>query len=243
MATYNSEQYILETISTITSQSFKNWELIITDDCSQDSTVRLISELAGHEPRIKYFINERNSGAAVSRNRSLSVVKGDYVAFLDADDLWHKNKLDLQLKFMLDNNSYFSFTTFELIDKNGQDIGKYVDEHCLGEVTYADMLKKKATFGCSTVMIDIKKTGPFEMPLLRTGQDYATWLMLLKRVGSAQHCSEVLTKYRILPNSISRNKIKKARRQWQIYREVEQLNFFDSLYNFSFYAWRAVFRK
>ena len=105
------------------------------------------------------------------------------------------------------------------------------------------MLKKKATLGCSTVMLRRNAFDDITMPLLRTGQDYATWLKLLKTGQNAYPLIDVLTQYRILPNSISRNKVKKAKRQWQIYREVEKLSLYKSAVSFCFYAWRAVFRK
>jgi len=137
----------------------------------------------------------------------------------------------------------FSFTAYTLIDHRGESIGKTVDATQAGFFTYEDMLRKKATLGCSTVMLRRNAFSDITMPLLRTGQDYATWLKLLKSGKNAYLLSEVLTCYRIMPNSISRNKIKKAKRQWQIYREVESLPFIKAVTCFTFYAWRALFRK
>jgi glycosyltransferase involved in cell wall biosynthesis len=241
-ATYNSSSEILNTYQSIFLQTYGNWEWIITDDCSSDNTLEILHQLTVEDHRIKYFQNKVNSGAAVSRNNSLKYVKGQFIAFIDSDDLWTIDKLEKQLFFM-SNKMDFSFTAYELIDEQGKRLGKTVDANQSGEFGYEDMLRKKATLGCSTVMLRRNAFEDISMPLLRTGQDYATWLKLLKTGKKANLLNKVLTHYRIMPNSISRNKFKKAKRQWQIYRKVEKLPLVKSLVCFSNYAWRAVFRK
>lgn len=239
---FNSEAWIEKTYDSIKSQTFSNWEWLITDDCSDDGTWFLIKELSTKDQRIKVFKNNHNSGAAVSRNNSLSHAKGEYIAFIDSDDLWLPTKLEEQVRFM-SNNVDFSFTAYELIDENDNRLKKSVDSSHSGEFTYKDMLRKRATMGCSTVMLRRNAFFDISMPLIRTGQDYALWLKLLKSGKNAYLLNSVLTQYRILPNSISRNKVKKSMRQWEIYRKLERLGLMDSLINFSFYAFRAVFRK
>lgn len=241
-ATYNSSSEIAATYSSILKQSLQNWEWIITDDCSVDDTFEVLQNLEKKDVRIKILRNNKNSGAAVSRNKSLKHVSGVFIAFIDSDDIWLPKKLEKQVEFMEENNIDFSFTSYELINEKSKKLGQQVDTHLTGFVNYEDMLKKKATLGCSTVMLRRNAFNDLSMPLLRTGQDYATWLKLLK-TKNAYPLTDILTQYRILPNSISRNKFKKARRQWQIYREVEKLSFFKSSICFCFYAWRAVFRK
>lgn len=203
----------------------------------------MLDDISKKDPRVKFFQNEENSGAAVSRNNSLAHAKGEFIAFIDSDDLWLPNKLQTQLGFMEDNKIDFCFTAYELINEQGLPLGKKVDAQQPGAFTYNDMLRKQATLGCSTVMLRKSAFEDITMPLLRTGQDYATWLKLLKTGKKAHLLNEVLTSYRIMPNSISRNKFKKAKRQWQIYREVENLPLLKSAVCFCFYAWRAVFRK
>lgn len=243
-AAYNSEKFLYETYESIKSQSTSyNWEWLITDDRSSDSTWLILEGMAKEDKRIRIFQNEINSGAAVSRNNSISHAKGDFIAFIDSDDLWLADKLENQIAFMEENNINFSFTAYELISESGKRLGQQVDTHLQCHITYENMLKKKATLGCSTVMLRRSAFDDISMPLLRTGQDYATWLKLLKLGQNAFPLTDVLTQYRISPNSISRNKIKKARRQWQIYREVENLSLTKSVICFCFYAWRAVFRK
>ncbi|MEZ9322788.1 glycosyltransferase family 2 protein [Vibrio sp. 10N.286.51.E5] len=240
--TYNSYATILSTYESIKNQDYDNWEWVVTDDCSTDQTVDILKKIAFKDSRVKVFVNDTNSGAAVSRNRCISESNGEFIAFLDSDDLWLPNKLMCQLEFMLEGKYSFSFTSYELIYENGNKIGKVVDKGEVVSVSYQDMLRKKATLGCSTVMLKKSCFRSLSMPNIRTGQDYALWLKLLKQDTNAYLLPVILTEYRIMPNSISRNKIKKAKRQWQIYREIEQLNIIDSTISFFHYAYRAVFR-
>jgi glycosyltransferase involved in cell wall biosynthesis len=242
-ATYDSFESIDATYQSIKSQSHKNWEWLITDDCSSDKTFNLLQKIAESDPRVKLFKNEINSGAAVTRNVSISHAKGEFIAFIDSDDIWVPTKLQRQLFFMEEKNIDFSFTAYELINEQGVTLGKKVDAIHLASFTYEDMLRKRATLGCSTVMLRSNSFEDIFMPLLRTGQDYAAWLKLLKPGKKAYLLNEVLSYYRIMPNSISRNKFKKAKRQWQIYREIENLPLLKSVVCFCFYAWHAVFRK
>jgi len=241
-ASYNSEAQIRQTYESIKSQSYSSWEWVVTDDCSTDGTYGLLLSIAEKDFRVKVFRNDLNLGAAESRNKSLLNVRGSYIAFIDSDDIWLEDKLLTQLSFM-EMGVDFSFTAYELIESSGKRLGIVVDGSQIGSFSYDDMLRKKATMGCSTVMIRRNAFKDLQMPLLRTGQDYAFWLKLLKTGVRAHVVNKVLTQYRILPNSISRNKLKKARRQWQIYREFEQLSVLSSLVNFYFYSFRAVFRK
>lgn len=241
-ATYNSQNEIEETYNSIKMQTYEDWEWLVTDDCSTDSTLDILYSLAAQDDRIKVYKNKINSGAAVSRNISLENSRGDYIAFIDSDDVWLEKKLEMQLCFMGDDID-FSFTAYDLIDAESKNLNMFIDVSHSGSFDYKDMLLKKATIGCSTVMLRRKAFIDISMPLLRTGQDYATWLKLLKTGVKAHLFNQVCSHYRILPNSISRNKFKKAKRQWQIYRDVERLNFIYSIYCFQSYARRAIFRR
>ena len=243
--TFNSELYIVEMINSIISQTYKNWELIITDDCSSDETVSLIRNMMLLEKRIKLFTLSINSGSAIARNNSINNSSGEYLAFCDSDDIWRENKLQSQIRFMIQHKLSFCFTAYDIIDHEGIPLNITVDSSQLGFFKYSDMLKKKATLGCSTVMLK-KETYQdlLVMPNIRTGQDYAFWLKLLKNSNHhAYILPKILSKYRISPNSISRNKFKKAKRQLFIYRKIENINLLSSLYYFCFYAFRAVFRR
>lgn len=242
-ATYNSASFIKETYASILSQTFTDWEWVVTDDCSDDNTYEILKEISLNDSRIRVFKNSVNAGAAVSRNRCLDNIRGDYVAFLDSDDLWFPDKLMSQINFMREHDIKFSFTSYIVIDEYGNDLNKVVDDQPLIKVDYNQMLKKTATLGCSTVILQSSLINGVHMPLLRTGQDYAYWLRILKRGECAYLFRNPLTKYRITSGSISRNKFKKCFRQWYIYRRIENISLFLSMVYFVHYAFRAVFRK
>ncbi|OOE86292.1 glycosyltransferase family 2 protein [Salinivibrio sp. AR640] len=241
--TYNAIDYIESVYNSICNQNYERWEWLVTDDCSIDGTYEFLVELSQKDPRVNVFKNKVNSGAALSRNNSISKSNGDFIAFIDSDDLWFSCKLTEQVNFMSSNAIDFCFTAYELIDENNENLGKTVDTHLSSRIDYQDLLRKKATVGCSTVMIRKSAFSDLEMPHIRTGQDYGLWLKLLKTGKYAYPLPSVLTQYRILPGSLSRNKIKKARRQWEIYRHLEKLDLLTSIECFCFYAFRAVFRK
>ncbi|WP_372872331.1 glycosyltransferase family 2 protein [Shewanella sp.] len=242
-ATYNSSDFILNTYQSISRQTYSNWEWLVTDDCSDDNTFDLLCDIMSNDSRVRVFRNLSNSGAAVSRNKSLDNASGSYIAFVDSDDIWLPTKLSEQLAFMQDNNEVFTFTGYSLINRASQDLNITVDTTNKGRFSYKDMLAKKATLGCSTVMLASSLVVSKRMPLIRTGQDYAYWLSILRDGLEAVLIPKPMTKYRVHPGSISRNKLKKAKRQFQIYRNIENLNLLMCFYYFSFYALRAVFRR
>lgn len=240
--TFNCSSTIMDTYQSILDQSYSDWEWLITDDCSSDNSVTILKHIAKLDSRVKLSVHSSNLGAAHSRNNSIARAEGEYIAFLDSDDIWLKNKIEKQLLFM-GSNIDFSFTSYEVIDESGFKLGIEVDMANGDVFTYEDMLRKKATLGCSTVMIRRSAFDDIAMPLLRTGQDFALWLKLLKSNKNAYKLSECLMLYRIMPNSISRNKFKKSLRQWEIYREVERLSLFKSIICFIYYAKNALFRS
>jgi len=243
MPTYNAAPFLRESIDSVLGQTYPNLELLVSDDASTDDTRSILEEYSARDTRVRTFLAAGNAGAAVSRNTALRNSTGQYIAFLDADDAWESDKLGKQIDFMRTNDASFSFTAYEICNVEGKPTGKHVDLNCPDTVNYFDMLLKRATLGCSTVMVDQSVTGPLEMPLIRTGQDYALWLQLLKKTGAAHRLPEVLTRYRIVPGSISRNKLAKARRQWSIYREIERIPMAHATWYFFNYAFRAVFRS
>lgn len=239
--TYNSELYISDTYKSLIAQTYTDWEWLVTDDCSVDATVRIISEISRSDKRVRMFRNKNNEGAAMARNKSSRNATGEFIAFLDADDQWVESKLERQLLFM-GREIDFSFTGYEIVNENGMSLGQFVDINHEGAFSYEDMLRKKATLGCSTVMLRKCAFNDIVMPNIRTGQDYALWLKLLKTGKKAILLREPLTKYRIVPHSISRNKLKKALRQWEIYTQIEKLGTIKKIECFILYVYRALFR-
>ncbi|MFT8320304.1 MAG: glycosyltransferase family 2 protein [Bacillus sp. (in: firmicutes)] len=240
MPSYNSRDSIQESIQSILEQTYENWELIIVDDCSTDGTQRLLQMLAMKEKRIQVFCEIENGGAAVARNKALLHAKGRYIAFLDSDDKWKQNKLAVQLTFMKEHQHAFTFTAYEYISAEGVPLGKTV---CAPKmVSYQDMLKNTIV-GCLTVVVDRKQTGPIKMPNIRTRQDLATWLGILKKGYKAFGISEVLAEYRVGNLSISGNKWRAAQKTWYVYRQVEKLNLLEATWCFSHYAFHAVRKR
>lgn len=237
---YNSEKFISETIESIQSQTYRNWELLLIDDCSKDNSYEIIKNYMQNDDRIKYIKLEKNSGAAVSRNTGIKNAKGRFIAFIDSDDLWEAKKLEIQVKYMLENKLGFSFTSYRYIKEDGTRTNKIAKAP--NKINYNGLLKN-TIIGCSTVLIDRNIIGDFTMPLVRRGQDTATWLQLLKKEKYAYGISEALVNYRLVGNSISSNKIKALKRTWNTYRNVEKLGLLKSSYVFCFYVFNAIKKR
>lgn len=215
--TYNSEIYIQECISSIISQSYQHWELLITDDASSDDTIKSIQTFAARDSRIKLFRLEHNSGAAVARNHSIKHAKGRFIAFCDSDDLWKPTKLEKQIAFMIREDSAFSYTSYDCINEDGTSLSG-ID--CTSVLTYKDLLKNNY-IGCLTAIYDVEKLGKRYMPLLRKRQDWALWLQLLKECDEAKGLQERLADYRERSSSISSNKMEMLKYNWLIYHRIE----------------------
>lgn len=239
---YNCSAYISEAYESLCQQTFSDWEWVVVDDASTDGTLVLLEDMARNDARVRVFTNLQNLGAAGSRNRALLEASAQYLAFLDADDKWLPKKLTEQLEFMRSTSAAASFTAYRVISSDGTSTGKVIDVTPRQKISYEQALRKRATIGCSTVMLAKSAVKDQWMPDLRTGQDYAYWLKLMRSGIVFHHLAVTLTEYRITPQSISRNKVRKAMRQWEIYRNIEGLNFLYAAWNFCFYAVRAVIR-
>lgn len=241
MPAYNAEPWIEEAIKSVIDQTYQNWELLITEDCSIDNTRKLLANIIKQDNRIKINYNQINKGVAESRNKSLSQAKGRFVAYLDADDVWFPTKLENQLSFMQQNSVAMCFTSYETIEADGTYRNTV---HIPLYVSYKDFLKKPVT--CShTIMFDTEKVKKelLVMPELKRGQDGATWCRVLKNGFIGRGLDLVLAYRRIHPNSLSSNKLSAIKRTWYIYRKVEQLNIADSAYYFVFYAFNAIAKR
>lgn len=238
---YNAERFIAETIKSVQSQTYTDWELLLVNDCSSDSSVAIISKIAAEDPRIRLINLAENSGAAVARNAGLAAANGQYIAFVDSDDCWTETKLADQLTFMQTSGSVFSYTNFALVNEAGDILKEQVN---LPErLTYSGLLKNTA-IACSTVVIDREAVGDFTMPLVRKGQDTATWLKLMReRQIAADGLDKVLNHYRQVEGSISSDRVGALRRTWHTYRHLEQLPFPKAIYYFSHYVLQAVMRR
>ncbi|EIV1853677.1 glycosyltransferase family 2 protein [Vibrio vulnificus] len=236
MPSYNSGKTISESIGSVLQQSYTNWELIIVDDQSTDDTWSIISKYAEEFENIHIYRNKTNSGAGVSRNFAIEQSKGRFVAFLDSDDLWSKEKLSKQISFMLDNNYPFTYTYYQRFDKYGKRgiVGapKYI--------TY-DKLLYSNVIGCLTAVYDTHYLEKKYMPLIRKRQDMGLWLDILKCVPKAYCLQEVLASYR-MDSGMTANKLTVLSYQWDFYREVVGLSFFRSAFTFGIYALKGFIK-
>ena len=238
--TYNASRFVEATIQSVLSQTYQNFEMIIVDDCSTDNTIEIVERYSKLDHRIKVYKLKENSGAAVVRNKAIEMAQGRYIAFLDSDDLWDEEKLEKHLEFIKEKNAGISFTSYRLMKEDGTLINKEVKAP--EEMTYKKLLKN-TIIGCLTVIIDREVVGDFRMPLIRAGQDTATWLSILKRDFTAYGYEEVLSSYRLVEGSISSNKKKALKRTWNMYRTVENFGVVKSSYYFINYAINAAKKR
>lgn len=234
---YNAAKFIAETIESVRAQTYEHWEMIIVDDQSSDETVQIIEAYEQLDERIKLIQLEENSGSAVARNTAMDHAKGRYHAFLDSDDKWLPEKLTKQLAFMQDNDLAFTFTKYVRMTEDGQRTNGI--SAAPTKVGYDDLMKH-CVIGCLTVMLDRDKVGDERMVNIRTRQDYAYWLTITKKGFYAYGLPEVLAEYRLVANSISSNKLKAAKQNWNLYRHIEKHPLHKALWYFSHYAITSV---
>lgn len=214
MPAYNAAKFIKESIESVLSQSYGNWELIVINDASTDNTKEIVNSYTLKDKRVKLINLERNKGIANARNIGIQHVTGRYVSFLDSDDLWKNEKLEKQKKFMEKNNVVFCYTEFELIDE----VGKLLNQKRVvpESLEYKELLKVNH-IGCLTVTIDLRTIKKVEMPYIKH-EDYATWLRILKDYNiKAYGLKESLAYYRKTSTSTSANKLLTLKWTWDIY--------------------------
>lgn len=238
---YNAEKYIAETIESVLKQTYKNWELILVDDCSSDNSIGVIKPYLS-DPRIRLLKNRQNLHAALTRNKGIKSAKGRYLAFLDADDMWLPEKLEKQISFMEEQQCAFSFTSYEFADSNCIPNGKQV--RVPETITYKQALRN-TTIWTSTVIFDLSMLTKevVSMPNILRGQDTATWWKVLRKTKKAYGFDNVSAYYRRQRESLSSNKITALKRTWYLYRNVEQLGLAESTSCFLFYCTRAILRR
>src|SRR5690606_16856600 len=237
---FNCSPYIEDTVMSVISQGYSDWEMIMVDDCSEDDSLEVAMRYSLLDSRVKVISLDRNCGAAVARNKAIEAATGRFIAFLDSDDQWLPNKLEVQLEYMIKNDVAFSFSAYEKVDSHNRGLVGTVEVP--SKVDYNDLLKV-CSIGCLTAMYDVDKLGKVYMPIIRKRQDLGLWLKILKKERYAFGNPEVLGRYRLASYSISANKFSAARYSWKLYRDVEQLGFFRAIYYFSFYAVNGVLRS
>ena len=202
--TYNSEEFIGSLIKSIRNQTYSNWELIITDDCSIDNTLKMIQEFMTTDERIKLFVLNKNSGPGVARNNSIKHAKGRYIAFCDSDDLWKPHKLKTQLEFLVKKKIAFTFSAYDIVDNNLNFLKK---KKVSSKITYSGSLFYNQV-GCLTAIYDSKILGKVYMSNQKKRQDYYLWLTIMKRIRHTYVIDDSLALYRLREQSISSNKLR-----------------------------------
>lgn len=234
MPTYNAEDNISEAVDSILTQTYSHWELLIIDDKSTDNTLKILEKY--NEYNINIIKLKENMGVANARNIGIGKSNGNFIAFLDTDDLWYENKLEKQYQHMIDNDSAMSYTSYDVINDRGKSINKELIVP--NKISYRDLLKG-SKIGCLTVMVNKKKISNLYMKNI-PHEDYLTWLNILKEVDYATGLTEVLASYRVSEDSLSGNKLKAARWQYNIYKKELGFNFIKTMYYFTHYAVNAV---
>ncbi len=260
MPALNAGKTISESIESVLAQSFSNWELIVIDDGSTDNTLEILSTYKKKDSRINIFSTNGRTGPANARNIGITAAKGRYCAFLDSDDLWSKEKLSRQIKFMQENDIYISFTAYRKIDEHGHISESFVQAP--KSVSYSDILKSNS-IGCLTAIFDLTEFPDARMPDLGAREDLRFWLSLLKqaRIGHEDYgfwlgllrnqrrrylaygINEPLAFYRVGHASLSSNKRKAAIYQWLVYRKLEEMSILKSIYYFSIYAIKGFLKS
>ena len=240
MPSYNASRFIAESINSVLLQTYSDWELLIVDDCSRDNSVEIARKFVDIDERVKIFPLEQNVGAAAARNVAIEQAKGQYIAFLDSDDVWNDNKLKKQLTFMKQNSYAFTFSDYYVMEEDGRRTGNIV--RVPASLTYHQYLRN-TIIGCLTVIIDRKRTGDFRMPLIKSSHDMALWLLIMKRGFKAYGMKEVLAGYRLVSTSNTAKKWKAAKDVWKVYRQIEKLSVWYAAYCFGGYALHAVLKR
>lgn len=226
--TYNSSKFIKKTIDSVIDQTFKEWEYIIIDDASEDKTTEIVDSFIKNDKRIKLIRKTINSGAADSRNIGIQKAKGKYIAFLDSDDKWHKNKLEIQIEIMEKDNLALTFTDYFIRKEDSEELEPF---EALKEVVKFKNIVKFNYLACSTVVFNQEICGKHFMPKIRKRQDWGLWLSILKDNNQAKRIKQYLMYYTVRENSISDNKLSLIKYHWYIYKKFLGFNFIKaSLY-------------
>lgn len=225
MPYYNAAEYMRETVEAIMAQTYKDWELIIVDDCSPaPETPDVLKKVSALDERIKVLKTEKNGGAGLARNVGIEAASGDYLAFCDSDDWWYPTKLEEQLKFMQDNNYPFTCTWYE--DAN-EKLEPYYTMKQSPKQNYQSMISG-CNVGTPGVMIDLKALGKQYMPALRRAEDWGLWMMYLRETDYLYTYPKALWKYRHIPGSETSNKWKLMKAVVNMYQQVLGMNMFKA---------------
>lgn len=233
MPVFNAERFLKESIDSVLNQSYKDFELILIDDCSKDSSYEILCEYKKNDDRVRVFKNDVNKGVSYTRNFGVSKAKYDYIALIDSDDMWDKEKLKKQVNLIsLYVDTDLCYTGSAFIDTNS--VRSNFVFNVPIEVSYEKLLKQNV-ISCSSVLIKKRWLIKYPMSFDNMHEDFAVWLSILKNGGKARGINEPLLIYRVDRNSKSGNKFKSMKMTYRVYKFIG-LNVFQRLYYMFFYA-------
>ena len=241
--TYNASHFLERVINSVRNQKFSNYEHIIVDDCSSDETWSILIKIASVDARIRIIRLPENLGVVKARNAAINLSVGRYLAFLDVDDLWMPDKLNLQLNFMIENKVILSFTDYRFVTEDGNRIGRLL----IGPDSVGWSLHHMTRYlGCSTVMLDRKYCKNFSFGEISSecrAEDFLAWSKIIKKTGPAKRCPGDLTRYALVDNSRSSNGLKAAKTVWRLYREEEGISLIPAFVYFFIYILFSSFKR
>ncbi|MBR5515132.1 MAG: glycosyltransferase family 2 protein [Clostridia bacterium] len=237
MPAYNSQRTIEAAINSILNQTYTDLEVIVVNDCSTDATEEVVKTITLKDPRVKYFCNEKNSGVSYTRNFAISKAQGEWIAFLDSDDLWRANKLEVQLKIAEEQKADILYSSHSMIDINGN---KCCDDFIVDENTDYNKMLVRNEIGCLTAVVRTDVMRKYTFSGQYAHEDYALWMSILKDGHKAAGSKEVLADYRVYQGSRSSNKLRAAKNRWIIYRKHLKLSLFSSIYYLIKYTIKAL---
>ena len=217
MPAYNCEKYVVEAINSILAQTYRNWELLVLDDGSKDNTLRIIEDFSQNDSRIKALPNGKNMGVSATRNRGIELASGEWIAFLDSDDMWKPEKLEKQFEIVEKEAAEFLFTGSSYINEEGEPYKGIFEVP--EKITYKK-LRNQNVISCSSVLVKKKYFEHIKMEKDEMHEDYAVWLRILKLGVTAYGVNEPLLIYRISRNSKSGNKMKTVKMTYKVFRFV-----------------------
>lgn len=240
MPAYDAAEFISESISSVMQQTYPHWELLVIDDASHDATHEAVEECRNGDDRIKLHKLPTNQGAGFARNIGIKASRGEFICFLDADDIWKPEKLERQVELMIKEKVDVCYASYELMNESGESINRKIK--ALPELSFQKLLKANYV-GNLTGIYNADRIGKIYCPLIRKRQDWGLWLLAVKKAGGAKGIQEPLAKYRIRKNSISRNKFEMLQYNYSVYREVLNFSTPKSLFWMSMFLWEQIFVK
>lgn len=217
MPAYNAEGFIETAVRSVMAQTFTDWELIVIDDCSGDSTASIVERLAREDDRIRFLRNEENRGVAATRNRGLDLCTGSYAALLDSDDIWHPEKLERQLRLARTAGADIVYCSYGIVDEQGR---KKCDDFIVPEAADFDSSLTKMVISCSTALLSRRVVETYRFGTEYYHEDLALWLQILRDGCTARGVPEVLADYRVMEGTRASNKLRAALHRWPVYRKL-----------------------